>query len=84
MSYDWRACRVPSRVVGIGPRDGYAPDSVSRDAFDVGVHGTYNEYRVRLVRFQPGNPNKKLRRFATYAPLASGDEASSTLSALSL
>lgn len=68
---------VPSRVVGMGPRQGFTPASVSKDAFDVLVHlfyadethlwfekgvgitgmwdwhnGTYDEYRVRLLRFQ--------------------------------
>ncbi len=73
---------IPSRVVGMGPRDGYTPESVSRDAFNVVLHlfnadethlwfekgvgitgmwdwhnGTYDEYRVRLVRFQPAGSN---------------------------
>jgi hypothetical protein len=76
---------VPSRVVGMGPRDGYTPESVSKAAFDVVVHlvyadethlwfekgvgitgmwdwhnGTYDEYRVRLVRFQPIVPTRKI------------------------
>jgi hypothetical protein len=77
---------VPSRVVGMGPRQGFTPESVSSAAFDVVVHlvyadethlwfekgvgitgmwdwhnGTYAEYRVRLVRFQPVGTGKKLQ-----------------------
>ncbi len=75
---------IPSRVVGTGPRDGYTPASVSRDAFDVVLHlfadethlwfekgvgitgmwdwhnGSYEEYRVRLVRFQAAGSGKKV------------------------
>jgi len=71
---------VPSRVVGQGRGQRFAPASVSSKAFDVRVHvvyadethlwfekgvgitgewdwhnGTYLEYRVRLVRFQPAS-----------------------------